>query len=203
MSARTTFTSLLAVALLPALAIAADSKKPADPPTRDKPIQVGDKAPTLTLTSEAGKNVDLAKVYQDGPTVLVVLRGYPGYQCPACSRQAAGFIGAADKFKQAGAKVVMVYPGGAANLGERAGEFLAAQKRSEKSLPEPVVMTLDPDYQLTNAYGLRWDAPRETAYPSTFIIGKDGKVAFAEVSRTHGGRVAADKVLKELGKKKS
>lgn len=47
-------------------------------------------------------------------------------------------------------------------------------------------------------YGLRWDAPDETAYPSTFVIDETRSVRFAKVSRTHGGRTKAAAVLAEV-----
>jgi hypothetical protein len=54
----------------------------------------------------------------------------------------------------------------------------------------------DPDYTFTNAYNLRWDVPRETAYPSTFVMDKQRKIHFARISKTHGGRTSAAEVLK-------
>ena len=58
----------------------------------------------------------------------------------------------------------------------------------------------DPDYVFTNAYGLRWDAPQETAYPATFVIDRGATVRFAQVSIGHDGRALATDVLKALEK---
>ncbi|HXT12612.1 MAG TPA: redoxin family protein [Candidatus Angelobacter sp.] len=60
------------------------------------------------------------------------------------------------------------------------------------------VLVIDPDYAFTKAYGLRWDAPSETAYPSTFVIAKGGKITFSHISHQHGDRVKAEAVLKML-----
>jgi len=57
---------------------------------------------------------------------------------------------------------------------------------------------LDPDYVFTNLYGLRWDAPRETAYPSTFVVDSLGVVRFSKISRSHGGRASVDEVLQAV-----
>jgi magnesium-transporting ATPase (P-type) len=46
--------------------------------------------------------------------------------------------------------------------------------------------------------GLRWDAPKETAYPTTFLIDRHDVVFFRKVSRAHGDRTTADDVLAEL-----
>ena len=125
--------------------------------------------------------------------MLVVLRGYPGYQCPLCSIQMAGLMAKAKELSAAGAKVVMVYPGPAEDLKARAEEFTKS-----KALPEGFYFVIDPDYQFTESYGLRWNAPKETAYPSTFVIAPDGTVKFAQVSKTHAGRAAVKDILAAL-----
>ncbi|MBC8165830.1 MAG: AhpC/TSA family protein [Bryobacteraceae bacterium] len=160
--------------------------------------QVGSAAPDFTLTSFRDKSVRLSDVSQKGTVVLVVLRGFPGYQCPMCNRQVQDFVRNAKGFSDAGARVVMVYPGPAEGLGGRASEFVA-----DKNLPPDFELLLDPDYKLTNLYGLRWDAPKETAYPSTFVMDDKRMISFAKISNSHGGRTSASEVLEALHKKKA
>ncbi|MGL4514311.1 MAG: redoxin domain-containing protein [Lacipirellulaceae bacterium] len=156
-----------------------------------EPIAVGADAPTMALESiDGGESIDLAATYKSGKTVVVFLRGYPGYQCPACSAQVADYRAKAADFADAGLRVVLVYPGGADGLEGHAGELTAGA-----ALPEPLALVLDPDYAMTNAYGLRWDAAAETAYPTTLVV-DGGKVAWIEVSDSHGGRVKAAKALR-------
>lgn len=159
----------------------------------DAPPKVGDVAVDFELQTMSGEKVRLSEQLKTGPVVLVVLRGFPGYQCPVCNQQVGQFLGQADKFQAAGAKVLLVYPGPAKNLNEKAEEFIKG-----KTVPEHFELLVDPDYGFTNAYHLRWDAPRETAYPSTFVIQKDGKITFAKVSMSHGGRTKADEILSAL-----
>ncbi len=165
--------------------------------TQSKIPAVGDKAPDFTLQALDGRQVALSKLTTDSPVVLIVLRGYPGYQCPICSIQVGSLMGRAKDFAEAGARVVLVYPGPGEKLSDRATEFLKA-----KSLPDHFAMVTDPDYEFTRAYGLRWDAPRETAYPSTFVVDRQGTVRFAKVSRTHGDRANAAEILKALADSK-
>lgn len=176
------FAALFAISLIPQVASAG-------------PPEIGDMAPTLRLPEITGDIVELQTTFAKGKTVLVVLRGYPGYQCGICSRQAAGYLNAATDFDAAGLQVVMIYPGPASDLGAHAEEFLRGKK-----LPKSFLMLLDPDYQFTNTYGLRWDAPRETAYPATFIVEQGGEVAYAKVSNGHGGRVSAKAALEAARK---
>lgn len=155
---------------------------------------VGSQAPDFTLRTPAGRAVRMSQLLGKGPLVLIVLRGYPGYQCPFCQMQVHDFIVHAGDFAWKHARVLLVYPGPPAHLDERAKEFLA----TESQLPANVVVVVDPGYAATNLYGLRWNAPHETAYPSTFILDKKGKVLFEKISHSHGDRLSAEDALKHL-----
>ncbi len=157
------------------------------------PPKTGDTVADFELASVGGGKVKLSDVAKDGPVVVVVLRGFPGYQCPLCRRQVAQWVNAADDFKKAGARVLMIYPGDVDDLAAKAKQFLGSKK-----LPDGFQMLLDPGYGFTNSWNLRWDAPKETAYPSTFVIGKDLNVSMARVSDSHGGRTAPATVLRSL-----
>src|SRR5262245_44729351 len=85
-----------------------------------EPPSVGAKAPNFTLKTLGGESIELAALTAASPVVLVMLRGYPGYQCPLCTRQVNEFAGAAAKFAAKGARVVLVYPGPAPELQSRA-----------------------------------------------------------------------------------
>ncbi len=164
------------------------------------PAQVGDQIKTLKLGDvakdfefqplEGNKKVKLSELTKDGPVVLVVLRGFPGYQCPICSRQVRDFREHAKHFAELGAKIVLVYPGPEEDLKKRAHEFL-----KDDVLPKPMLLVIDPAYKFTNLYGLRWNAAAETAYPSTFVLDSQRKVAFRKVSKSHGDRAKAEDVL--------
>ena len=155
----------------------------------------GAKAPDFTLATTTGRQVSLDdKVSKGASTVLVVLRGYPGYQCPFCTKQVHDFVDHASEFQAKNTNVLLVYPGPPAALDEHAKEFLAKQA----NLPPNITLVTDPDYKMTNQNGLRWDAPHETAYPSTFILNNQGQITFEKVSREHGDRTSASDVLNQL-----
>lgn len=160
------------------------------------PPVIGAQARDFTLSTPQGKRIQLSTVTAQAPVVLVVLRGYPGYQCPLCNLQVRDFLKNAQGFADAKVRVVLVYPGPPDNLNERAAEFFA-----DKPLPAHFELLLDPGYEFTNLYGLRWDAPKETAYPSTFLIDQQGKLFYAKVSKSHGGRTKATEILEELAKR--
>lgn len=157
------------------------------------PPAVADAAVEFSLPDVRGKEVRLEQLLSDGPVALVVLRGYPGYQCPICTRQVGELLARARDFSKAGATVALVYPGEAKDLDQRAKEFLGG-----KRFPNNFRFLIDPGYKFTEAYQLRWNAPGETAHPASFVIDQAGKITFAEVSNTHDGRVPAATLLKAL-----
>jgi peroxiredoxin len=155
----------------------------------------GAQAPNFTLLTPTGTSITLANETKNGTVVLVVLRGFPGYQCPYCVRQVHDFVEHAADFAAKHANVLLVYPGPPADLDQHAKEFLAKQA---SDLPQNIKLVTDPDYKMTNLYGLRWDEPHETAYPSTFILDRSGKILFEKVSHSHGDRTTAEEVLAQL-----
>lgn len=159
-----------------------------------EPPNVGQKAPDFALNTPSGEPIQLSKQIGDSTVVLVVLRGFPGYQCPYCQKQVHDFIEHAADFAAKNTKVILVYPGPPANLDQHAKEFLTQQL----GLPTNVVLVIDPGYVLTNRYDLRWDAPGETAYPSTFILDRKGLIISEKISHGHGDRTSASDVLARI-----
>lgn len=156
---------------------------------------VGQQAPDFTLSTPEGTPVHFADLTKKGDVVLILLRGYPGYQCPYCQKQVHDYIVNADQFAKANTQVLLVYPGPSAALDQRAREFIGDQK-----LPTNFNLVLDPDYTFTTLYDLRWNAPKETSYPSTFLVHRNGSIFFAKTSHSHGDRTSAADTLNELTK---
>ena len=92
---------------------------------------VGAKAPDFTLSTPTGKTVQMSKELHGHDLVLVVLRGFPGYQCPYCVKQVHDFVDHAADFAAKNVKVLLVYPGPPADLDQQPKTFL----RSSRSCP--------------------------------------------------------------------
>ncbi len=161
----------------------------------DKPPMTGELAQDFELKTLDGTQVKLSILSEKGPVAIVVLRGYPGGQSALCSRQVADLINKASSFADAGATVILIYPGSVDKLDEHAREFLA-----DKMLPINFRYVTDPGYTFANKYGIRWDAKNETVYPATFVVNSKGIVSFALVSKGHGGRAKTEDILKALSK---
>ncbi|NNC66967.1 MAG: redoxin family protein [Gammaproteobacteria bacterium] len=158
----------------------------------------GSKMEDFSGTTMNGGSFQLSKLVEKGSVVIVMLRGFPGYQCPVCSTQVAGYIAKAQQFEeQRNTPVIFIYPGKVNNLEKRAKEFTAPLE-AEVDLPSNFIFVLDQDYKITNHLGLRWNEPEETAYPAAFVIDHDGYVQYAKVSDNHRGRATADEILEFL-----
>jgi peroxiredoxin len=72
------------------------------------------------------------------------------------------------------------------------------RRRHQADLPSNMKLVVDPEYKMTNLYRLRWDAPQETAYPSTFILDTSGIILFEKISHSHGDRTSANDILAQL-----
>ena len=86
-----------------------------------------------------------------GPVVLVVLRGYPGYQCLISQSSGPGlYPEIARLFRLPESMWCWCIPVPRRTWGARANEFLV-----DKKLPNNFDLVLDPGYTFTNMYGVR------------------------------------------------
>ncbi|MCG8648657.1 MAG: peroxiredoxin family protein [Pirellulales bacterium] len=159
-----------------------------------KPPAVGERIPDFDLPVVGQDNfIELRDQYKQGNVVVVVLRGYPGYQCPLCNRQVSSLVNRAKALAGQAHRIILVYPGDDASLQRRAEQFMGSRK-----LPPPLVLVRDDGMKMISRWGLRWHNPRETAYPATFVIDRNGRVRWSKISDNHAGRSSVEEVLREL-----
>jgi peroxiredoxin len=137
----------------------------------------------------------LSDEYDQGAVVVVVLRGYPGYQCPVCRRQVGSLANRAKGLTGQAHRVILVYPGEGTELKRHSQQFMGS-----RSLPQPLVMVRDDEMKMVDSWGLRWNALKETAYPATYVIDRNGRIRWKKVSDSHAGRSTVEEILKELRK---
>jgi peroxiredoxin Q/BCP len=129
--------------------------------------EVGDRAPAFTLPDQSGEPVKLS----DFKGKAVVLYFYPKDDTPGCTREACSFRDEHSALVKAGAAVLGVSPDSTVSHQKFAGKF---------KLPFPLLA--DTDHAVSEKYGA-WG--EKSLYGrkfmgitrSTFLIGKDGKVA--------------------------
>jgi alkyl hydroperoxide reductase subunit AhpC len=54
--------------------------------------------------------------------------------------------------------------------------------------------------QMVKEWGIRWETRNQTAYPATFVVDQNGRIAWKKVSSTSAGRSTVEEILRELRK---
>ena len=115
----------------------------------------GETAPDFTLSTISGTPGQLSAEARQGITVLVILGGYPGFQCQFCQEQAHDFIFHAAEFAKRKTTVGLVYAGPPAPLDQHAREFLSKQV----ALPPNITLVTDPGNKVKKS---EWRAVEST-----------------------------------------
>ena len=130
--------------------IEAWSRGPEPGTWQDRPVQVGDSAPTSTLLDQSGDQVELSSLWETNPALLLFWRHFG---C-GCGVERAGLL--RDEYSDyvaAGANVVVI--------GQGEPERAAAYKE-EHDIPCPILC--DPNRELYSKYGLREGSPAQILY---------------------------------------
>lgn len=130
-------------------------------------VSEGDKAPDFELPSDSGGTVAL-KDFKGKPVVLYF---YPKDDTSGCTKEAVNFSELAEEFAEAGAAVVGVSP-----------DPVKSHDKFKAKHDLKVTLASDEDKEAIEAYGV-WAEKQMYGKTymgverSTFLIGKDGRIA--------------------------
>jgi peroxiredoxin len=166
-------------------------------------LKVGDRAPAIALTDALGRPFDLADAWPRGPLVVVFYRG--GW-CPYCNLELRAWQERLPQLQTRGATLVAISPQTPDN------SLSTAQKNA---LAFPVLS--DSTLQAAQAFGVCFTLPQELAdlyasvgndlpvlngngqwalpIPATYVVRRDGSIAFAHVEADYRERAEPDDVL--------
>lgn len=134
-------------------------------------LKPGTPAPAFTAPAYlAGQphTFDLKASLAKGPVVLYF---FPAAFTPGCNAEAAAFSQAIDKFKAQGASVVGVTAGNT----DRLAEFSKDTEKCAGKFP----VAADPGAKIARSYDATMTLKPGLASRTSYVIGKDGKIAFA------------------------
>ena len=148
--------------------------------------KVGNMAPAFTLLDQDGAKVSL-KQFRDDKNVILYF--YPKAMTPGCTVQACGIRDSKKALVKLDAVVLGVSPDPVAKL----ARFIDKQELN-------FTLLSDEDHAITEKYGawgLKKFMGREFmgVLRSTFIIGKDGLIAYTFVNADYKVRLPADELL--------
>lgn len=152
-------------------------------------LSPGDLAPTFTLTSDTGAEVDLEALVAEGRKVIVYF--YPAAMTPGCTKQACDFTDSLDALQAAGHTVVGISKDAPAKL---------AKFRERDALT--ITLASDPDLGVHQAYGAYGEKKLygklvQGVIRSTFVVGTDSRIEVAQYNVKATGHVA--KLRRDLG----
>ncbi len=130
-------------------------------------LQPGDPAPDFESLTDAGETFRLSDL--KGKTV--VLYFYPKADTPGCTKESCSFRDNMSRFRRRGVVIVGVSP-----------DKVAKQARFKEKYGLPFTLLADEDHKIAEAYGV-WKLKKNYGREymgierTTFIIGKDGKIA--------------------------
>jgi len=174
-------------------------------------LKPGGLAPDIALDDAMGRSVRLSDLWRHGPLVIVFYRG--GW-CPYCNLTLRAWQQRLPEIANRGASLVAISPQSPDNTLDTAEKnALAFPVLSDSTLEAArafgIAFDLQPDLvELYMGFGNdlparngngRWALP----VPATFVIGRDGRVAFAHVEADYRQRAEPDDVLRVVDRLRS
>ncbi len=145
--------------------------------------------PQTRFLSSTGTVIDLTRLKK--PVVVCLMRGFSGQVCIYCATQTAAIANNYQKFTNAGAEVVVIYPGPT----ESVPAFVQAVQSLRKD-PPPMPIGLDVSLLLVRGLGVE----ENLAKPTSLIIDTDGKIVYAYIGASMADRPSVEDLLQALRK---
>ena len=146
----------------------------------------------LQFTDTDGNTVRLDDYKGKQNVLLVFTRGFSGIVCPYCTTQTSRLISNYEQIQQRDAEVLLVYPGSTAQL----PLFREASMKPTGAGEFPFPVLLDENLAAVKKLGIA----SKLAYPSTFIIDKEGNVRLSYVGSNPADRPSIKALLSQLDK---
>jgi len=153
---------------------------------------LGKKLPQSRFIGPNGKVFDLNDYKGDKNVLLVIMRGFAGQVCIACSAQTAVLASTNQRFASKDTQIIVIYPGPPSSI----PAFLKAIKDLEASfeLPFPILL----DINLAAVKKLRIEGA--LAKPTSLILNKEGIVRYAYTGKKYDDRPPVRDLLRAVDK---
>lgn len=169
-------------------------------------LQVGDKAPDLTLPDANGKPVRLQNLWSKGPLVVIF---YRGAWCPYCNLELRAWQHHLTALKERGGSLVAISP-------QTPDNSLSTIEKNELAFP----VLSDSSLIVSSAFGVAFELPPELIdlygkvgndlpslngngrwvlpVPATYVIDQNGQIAWSHIDSDYRTRAEPIEVLHAL-----
>ncbi len=134
-----------------------------------EPLKVGDSAPAVTGTTDAGSPLNFADIYKQGYTLVYF---FPKADTPGCTAQGCSLRDAYAELGKKGVTVIGV-----------SSDNVEAQKKFREKYNLPFTLIADAEKVVITAFGVPTrDIPLVGSFASrqAFLINKEGKIVWAD-----------------------
>lgn len=172
-----------------------------------KGLATGQKAPLFSAIDAENELFNLSQALESGPVVLIF---YRGHWCPVCNKHLSSIQDSLNQILDKGATVVAVSP--------EKPEYL--EKMSKKTKAE-FRLLYDEDYKISDAYDVTFtpdnrqlvlyntvlnaklkethsDDSQRLPIPATYIISREGRIAWRQFDPDYKNRSAVKDILANL-----
>ena len=172
-----------------------------------KGLATGQKAPLFSAIDAENELFNLSQALESGPVVLIF---YRGHWCPVCNKHLSSIQDSLNQILDKGATVVAVSP--------EKPEYL--EKMSKKTKAE-FRLLYDEDYKISDAYDVTFtpdnrqlvlyntvlnaklkethsDDSQRLPIPATYIISREGRIAWRQFDPDYRNRSAVKDILANL-----
>jgi thioredoxin-dependent peroxiredoxin len=133
-----------------------------------EPLKIGDSAPVVSGTTDAGTTLNLADVYKNNDYTLVWF--YPRALTGGCTKQGCSLRDASAELKKKGVAVVGV-----------SNDPIEKQKQFKETNNFPFPLLADTDRKVINAFG---QVGNGAAAREAYLINKQGKIVYRDEKQT-------------------
>lgn len=135
---------------------------------RAEPLKVGDSAPVLSATTDAGTSVNLGEIYRKNNYTLVYF--YPKASTPGCTKQGCSLRDANLELQKKGVAILGV-----------STDNVEAQKKFKTEQNFPFTLLADTDKKVVKAFG---QSGLMFASREAYLIDRNGKVVYHDEKQT-------------------
>ncbi len=172
-----------------------------------KGLKTGTKAPNFSSITQQGKSIALSQLKDRQPVVLMF---YRGQWCPVCNQYLKRFEDSLKQVQKAGGKVIAVTPETAPNVKEmrqKTGTSITIVPDTSETIMNKYKVTfgVTSDYAKKIKKGFNTsiaenndDQKARLPVPATYIIDKDGHIAWRFFNPNYKQRASVKAIVKQL-----
>jgi peroxiredoxin len=174
-----------------------------------KGLSIGQLVPMFVAEDQSGESFDLRQALNEGPVVIIF---YRGQWCPFCNSHLSKLNANLEAIYEKGAQVVAVSPETSAFLKRTVektnaafrllhdADYKIAEGFDVSFLPGIISRTMVNTVLRANLKEAHSDDSQRLPIPATFVVGKNGKVAWRHFDPDYKKRSSVKDILKALDK---